>query len=134
MEPSDIPHVGLDARLGLRVTAVGPERVAAGFEVTPDLLDGGGSLHRGVVSAAVETAASVAAAAWYEDRGRVVGVSNTTSHFASTGAGHVDVVAEPVALLDVRQVWAVSVVAGDVLLARGTVALANVPDGGWLGR
>lgn len=132
MELSDIPHVGLDASMGLHMTAVGSERTSASFDVTPHLLDATGSLHRGVVSAAVETVASVAGAAWYHERGRVVGVSNTTSHFASTRAGRVDVVAEPVGLLDARQVWTVAVRVDDTLLAQGTVELANVPDGGWL--
>lgn len=132
MELSDIPHVGLDASTGLHMTAVGPERTSATFEVARHLLDPTGSLHRGVISAAVETVASVAGAAWYAGRGRVVGLSNTTSYFATTSAGRVDVVAEPAGLLETRQVWTVAVLAGDELLARGTVELANVPDGGWL--
>lgn len=132
MELSDIPHVGLDASMGLHMTSVGPERTTATFEVAAHLLAATGSLHRGVVSAAVETVASVAGAAWFADRGRVVGVSNTTSHFATTSSGRVDVVAEPAGLLDSRQVWTVVLLAEDVLLARGTVELANVPDGGWL--
>lgn len=133
MDQSDIPHVGLDVRIGLRMTALEPDRATAAFEITADLLDETGSLHRGVISAAVETAASMAGAAWYSGRGQVVGVSNTTSHFASVGDGLVDVLAEPVARLDDRQVWTVAVTARGRLLARGNVALANVPDAGRLG-
>ena len=133
MELSDIPHVGMDARIGLRVTALEPDRLTAVLHVTPELLDGTGTLHRGVISTAVETAASVAGAVWFAGRGNVVGVSNTTSHFASTAEGRVDVVAEPVARLDERQRWTVRVLSGELLLAQGDVTLANVPDASVLG-
>lgn len=135
MQLSDIPKVGLDELIDFTVTALEPDRLQGSFPVTPDLLDGSGSVHRGVLSAVIETAASVAAAAWFSDRGHVVGVSNSTSHFATASSGSVDVEARPVDRQDGRQLWTVAVRDEDGrLLAQGDVSLANLTDAARLGR
>lgn len=135
MQLSDIPHVGLDALMGLRVTALEPDRVTGSLEVTPDLLDGSGTLHRGVISSVVESLASIAGAAWFAGRGHVVGVSNTTAHFTAVGAGVVTGVAEPVDRRSTRQVWVVSLTDQDgQLVSQGTVHLSNLADHGRLAR
>lgn len=135
MELADVPHVGLDELMGLRVTALEPDRVTGSLEVTPDLLDATGALHRGVVSSVVESLASIAGAAWFAGRGSVVGVSNTTAHFTGVRAGVVTGVAEPVDRRSTRQVWVVSLTDEDGrLVSQGTVQLANLADHGRLAR
>ncbi len=134
MEPSDVPNAGLLQVLGLRVTDISEDAVAARFDVTASLLNDRGVVHPGVLSSAVESAASIAAAAWYGDRGHVVGVANTTSHFATVSSGGVDVLAEPVHRDEARQHWAVRVLADDGrLLAHGEVQLVNITDAQHLG-
>lgn len=134
MHVSDVPHTGLDAEMGLRVVALEEDRVAARLPITPRLLAPNGQVHHGVISSAIESIASIAAAAYLGDRGNVVGVSNTTSHVLAVSAGTLEVVAEPVSRLDDRQLWTVHVTgeAGE-LLAQGNVQLANVRDASRLG-
>jgi 1,4-dihydroxy-2-naphthoyl-CoA hydrolase len=132
---SDVPNVGLDRLVGLRLSEVSPGRVSASLTVADHLSDGAGALHRGVLSAVVEACASVAGAAWFAERGQVVGVSNSTSHFAAVTGGVLDVVAEPVDRQDARQQWTVQVRdAAGTLVAQGTVWLSNIPDAARLGR
>ncbi|MDQ3485193.1 MAG: PaaI family thioesterase [Actinomycetota bacterium] len=134
MQVSDVPHTGLDAAIGLRVVSLAEDRVAARLPITPTLLAPDGKVHHGVLSSAIESIASLAAAAHLGDRGNVVGVSNTTSHFLGVSEGTLDVVAEPVNRLPDRQLWTVRVTdeRGE-LLAQGDVQLANVLDAGQLG-
>lgn len=135
MQLSDVPCVGLDALMGLRVTALEPDRVTGSLEITPDLLDGSGALHRGVISSVVESLASIAGAAWFAGRGSVVGVSNSTAHFTEVRAGAVTGVAEPVDRRSARQVWVVSLTDEDgQLVSQGTVHLSNLADHGRLAR
>jgi 1,4-dihydroxy-2-naphthoyl-CoA hydrolase len=127
MQPEDIPHTGLDAAIGFRIDSITPQRVTGSLRVTTDALGPEGSVHRGVLSSAVESVASVAAAAHIGDTGRVVGVANSTSYFATVSSGTVTATAEPVSLLADRQEWVVRVrdEAGR-LLAQGNVQLVNV--------
>lgn len=134
MQLSDVPHTGLDAVLGLRVTSIANDRVTASLPVSAQLLDSDGSVHRGVVSSAIESVASIAAAARLGDAGHVVGVANSTSHFATVTGGSLTLTAEPVSVLSDRQQWEVRV-ADDAggLVAQGNVQLVNVRDAGQLG-
>lgn len=133
VEIADLEVSGLDALVGLELTQVGPDAVSVRFDVTPALHDASGALHRGVVSAAVESVGSIAGAAWYEGRGHVVGISNSTSHYAPTSAGTVTAAATPVFRGDLVQEWTVDVTCDGTLLARGVLQIANVPDAGRLG-
>jgi 1,4-dihydroxy-2-naphthoyl-CoA hydrolase len=135
MEPQDVPILGWDEVIGLTYDVVTDDRVAARFAVRPELLDSTGVLHRGAVSSAVESVGSVAAASWYGQRGHVVGVANSTSHFRQVRDGAVTVVATPVARQDARQLWAVDVLdSDDELVAHGELAVANIRDAGGLAR
>jgi 1,4-dihydroxy-2-naphthoyl-CoA hydrolase len=127
MQPEDIPHMGLDAAIGFRIDSIAPQRVTGSLPVTTDVLAADGSVHRGVLSSAIESVASVAAAAHIGDTGRVVGVANSTSYFATASSGTVTATAEPVSLQADRQDWVVRVTddAGR-LLAQGNVQLVNV--------
>lgn len=134
MQVSDVPHVGLDAEIGLRVTSIDGDRVTAQLPLDPRLLGASGSTHHGVLSSAIESVASIAAAAHLGDSGHVVGVSNSTSHFRETSDGTLEVVAEPVCCQRDRQQWLVLITddAGE-LVAQGNVQLVNVHDAGDLG-
>ena len=82
--------------LGLRFDEVTPDRVVLSWDVTPALHQPYGIVHGGVYASAVETAASIAAAAWLGERGQVVGVSNSTDFLRAVRDGSLRAVAEPV--------------------------------------
>jgi 1,4-dihydroxy-2-naphthoyl-CoA hydrolase len=122
---------GLGRVLGFRYDEVTPDAVTLSFTVTDEHLQPFGLVHGGVHCAAVETAASVAAAVWYGDRGRVVGVSNSTDFFRAVRAGQLSARATPVHRGRTAQVWQVDVTdTADRLVARGQLRLANLPGAG----
>jgi 1,4-dihydroxy-2-naphthoyl-CoA hydrolase len=130
MQAAGVAHMGLDEAIGLRVDTVEADRVAGSFQVTAKVLGRDGSVHRGVLSSVIESIASVAGAAHLGAAGRVVGVTNSTSYFASVASGSVTVVAEPVSRQMDRQHWVVRVTdERGGLLAQGNVQLANLLDG-----
>ena len=53
---------GLAGHLGLEITDVSPDRIAATWSATDRLADEHGSLHRGAHSSVIETLASIARA------------------------------------------------------------------------
>jgi 1,4-dihydroxy-2-naphthoyl-CoA hydrolase len=135
MRPEDVPHTGLDAVIGLRVTAIDADSLTACLVVTPELLGSHGAVHHGVLSSAIESVASIAAAAHLGDRGHVVGVANATSFFRRASSGTLAVEAEPVSRLVDRQQWLVRVLdQSGGLLAQGNVELADIRDAARLGR
>ena len=73
--------------LGMRLVDASPDRAVVEWDVTPDLQQPYGIAHGGVYCTAVETAASWGAALWYGERGKVVGVSNTTDFLRSVREG-----------------------------------------------
>lgn len=128
MEPSNVPLAGFIAELGLQVLEITPDRVVGELTVEDRLRNAQGNLHHGALSSAVETLASVAAAAWFEGRGQVVGVENATSFHEEVRDGKLTVVAEPVDRQDSRQQWWVQIRSGDRLVASGQVNLVNGPN------
>ena len=126
-DPTSLEPVGFDAVLGLRLTELTPDRVAATFSVEPHLHQPYGILHGGVLCSVVESAASVAGAVWFGDRGNVVGVSNHTNFLRAVREGTLDVEATPVHRGRTSQLWSVRVTdAGGRLVAKGEVRLANI--------
>jgi uncharacterized protein (TIGR00369 family) len=122
---------GLLGVLGLRLDEVGPDRVVISWTVGPEHLQPFGLVHGGVHCAVVETAASVGGAAWYGERGNVVGVSNQTDFLRAVREGDLRAVAAPVHRGRLQQLWAVEISdEGGRLVARGQVRLQNVehPD------
>src|SRR3569623_3177927 len=79
--------------LGLRFDEVTPDRVASSWDVTPALHQPYGIVHGGVYASVVETAASIAAAAWLGERGQVVGVNNSTDFLRAVREGSLRAVA-----------------------------------------
>ena len=136
--PTDVSTyvpVGFDAVLGLTLTEATPDRVTATFSVEPHLHQPYGILHGGVLCSVVESAASVAGAVWFRDRGQVVGVSNHTNFLRAVREGVLDVEALPVHRGRTQQLWAVEVRdATGRLIAKGEVRLANIASADVLGQ
>ena len=113
--------------LGLRITEAGPDRVTASWTARPELHQPYGILHGGVHSSVVETLASVAAALWLGDEGKVVGVNNSTDFYRAVADGELTSVAEPIHRGRSQQVWVVRTEDADGrLVARGQVRLQNM--------
>ena len=120
--------------LGLRFDEVTPDRVAISWDITPALHQPYGIVHGGVYASVVETAASIAAAAWLGDRGQVVGVNNSTDFLRAVREGTLHAVAEPVHRGRLQQLWLVEIRdETERLVARGQVRLQNIPDADRLG-
>jgi 1,4-dihydroxy-2-naphthoyl-CoA hydrolase len=120
--------------IGLQIIEVGPDRVVGSLEIRPQLLQPYGILHGGVLCSIVETVGSVGAAAWFGDRGNVVGVSNTTDFIRATRSGTLNVVGTPIHRGRTSQLWVMEITdAAQRLIARGQLRVANVADADKLG-
>jgi uncharacterized protein (TIGR00369 family) len=126
---------GFNEVLGTEFVEVTADRVVLRCSVKPQLLQPYGIVHGGVYCGLVETAASVAAAAWLGDRGNVVGVANHTNFIRATRDGELTVTATPVQRGRTQQLWQVEIVDdAERLVARGEVRLANLTTADTLGR
>jgi len=97
------------------------------WDVTPDHHQPYGIVHGGVHCTAIETAASVGAALWFGDRGRVVGVSNQTDFLRAVSEGTLTAVATPIHRGRSQQLWLVEITDEQHrLIARGQVRLQNL--------
>ena len=131
---SNMTAGGFADLLGLRFDEVGPDRVVISWDVTPSLHQPYGIVHGGVHASVVETAASIAGAAWLGDRGQVVGVNNSTDFLRAVREGTLRAVAEPVHRGRLQQLWLVEIRdETDRLVARGQVRLQNIVDADRLG-
>jgi uncharacterized protein (TIGR00369 family) len=113
--------------LGIEMTEVTGDRVVAHWEAAPKHHQPYGIVHGGVHCSVVETLASVGAATWLGDRGKVVGVNNNTDFYRGVGDGLMSSTATPVHRGRSQQVWLVETV--DVqgrTIARGQVRLQNL--------
>jgi 1,4-dihydroxy-2-naphthoyl-CoA hydrolase len=118
---------GFDEVLGLDLKETSGDRVTARLEVQPHLHQPYGILHGGVYCAVIESVASVGAALWYGDRGKVVGVANSTDFLRAVREGVLQIEALPVHRGRTQQLWEVTVRdAAERLVARGQVRLANI--------
>ena len=113
--------------LGLELTEVGPDRVEARWAGAPHLHQPYGILHGGVHCSVVETLASVGAATWLGNRGKVVGVNNNTDFIRVVTDGGITSVATPAHRTDSEQLWIVeSHDDAGRLVSRGQVRLQNL--------
>lgn len=131
--PDALAHSYLGAfaeLIGLRLVSYDPDQVTASWEVTDALLQPYGLLHGGVHCSVVETLASIAAAVWLGDRGRVVGTTNTTDFFRAGRPGDRFVsTALPLHRGRSRQVWRVETLDEEGrLAAAGQVNIQNLVD------
>jgi 1,4-dihydroxy-2-naphthoyl-CoA hydrolase len=105
---------GLNKALGLRLDEAGPDRVVMSWTVGPQHLQPYGS-------------ASIGAAVWFGDRGKVVGVANHTNFLRSTGEGTLTATATPLHRGRSQQLWLVEITDDQRrAIARGEVRLQNL--------
>lgn len=113
--------------LGLEIDSVDGDAVVAHWTVRSDLHQPYGIVHGGVHCSVVETLASVGAAVWLGDRGKVVGVSNSTDFYRAVTEGTLRATARPVHRGRSQQVWVVEIVDDQGrTVARGQVRLQNL--------
>jgi 1,4-dihydroxy-2-naphthoyl-CoA hydrolase len=126
-QPPSMP--GLDTHLGIELVDATADRVVMRWKVRPELTQPYGIVHGGTYCTAVESAASVGAALWFADRGRVVGVSNQTDFYRSVTDGELTATALPLHRGRSQQVWRVTITdEQDRLVAQGQVRLQNLAD------
>jgi uncharacterized protein (TIGR00369 family) len=122
-------EVGFVKLLGLRFEVASGDRVVLACPVTPDLHQPYGLVHGGVHATLAETAASVAGALWFGDRGKVVGISNHTDFLRAVRGGELRAEATPLARGRTTQLWQVLISDDqDRLVAHAKVRLQNVAE------
>ena len=113
--------------LGLEIDSATGDEVTAHLTVRSDLHQPYGIVHGGVHCSVVETIASVGAAMWLGDRGKVVGVSNSTDFYRAVSEGTLRATARPVHRGRSQQVWVVEIVDDqERTVSRGQVRLQNL--------
>lgn len=120
---------GLDRTLGFVYDELNADRVVLQWTVDEGQLQPYGIVHGGVYCAAVESTASLGAATWYGERGRVVGVANHTNFLRPARPGDkLAATATPVHRGRLQQLWVVEIADQDGrTIARGEVRLQNLP-------
>jgi 1,4-dihydroxy-2-naphthoyl-CoA hydrolase len=122
-------EVGFVKLLGLRIEEATGDRVVLACPVTPDLHQPYGLVHGGVHAALAETAASIAGALWFGDRGKVVGISNHTDFVRAVRGGMLHAEATPLARGRTTQLWQVAISDDQGrLVAHAKVRLQNVAE------
>ena len=122
-------EVGFVKLLGLRIEEATGDRVVLACPVTPDLHQPYGLVHGGVHATLAETAASIAGALWFGDRGKVVGISNHTDFVRAVRGGMLHAEATPLARGRTTQLWQVAISDDqDRLVAHAKVRLQNVDE------
>lgn len=113
--------------LGLEFKVAEADEVTATWSARPELHQPFGIVHGGAFCSVVETLASIGAAIWYGDRGKVVGVSNATDFYRAMSEGPLTSTATPLHRGRSSQVWVVDTEDGEGrLVARGQVRLQNL--------
>ena len=121
----------LDSHLGFEIIEVKVDSARGRVPVSERTVQPYGIVHGGVHCAVIETLASVGAAVWMGERGKVVGVNNNTDFYRAVREGPLTSTATPLHRDDEQQQWLVETVedAGRVA-ARGQVRLQNLyPQG-----
>jgi 1,4-dihydroxy-2-naphthoyl-CoA hydrolase len=120
---------GLNATLGFQLDEAGPDRVVMSWTIGPQHLQPYGIVHGGVYCSAVEASASVGAALWFGERGKVVGAANHTNFLRAAREGRMVATATPIHRGRSQQLWLVEVTAEDGrVTARGEVRLQNLGE------
>jgi uncharacterized protein (TIGR00369 family) len=123
----ELSYDGFDRHLGLQIRSVTADEARAVLTVRPDLLQPYGLLHGGVLCSVVETVGSVGGAAWFGDRGHVVGTSNHTNFLRGVREGTLTAVAIPIHRGRSQQLWSVDIRdEQERLVAKGELRLANL--------
>lgn len=113
--------------LGLHVTRADGDGVSATWKASAPMHQPHGIVHGGVHCSVVETLASLGAALWLGDRGRVVGISNATDFFRAVTEGELTSRGRPIHRGRSQQVWVIETRDDqERLVARGQVRLQNL--------
>jgi uncharacterized protein (TIGR00369 family) len=114
--------------LGLRITEVAADRVVATWTAGERHHQPYGIVHGGVHASVVETLGSVGSATWFGDRGKVVGVNNSTDFYRAVSEGELTSVATPIHQGRTQQVWVIETKDADGrLVSRGQLRVQNLP-------
>jgi 1,4-dihydroxy-2-naphthoyl-CoA hydrolase len=125
----NIVDTGLNEALGFTLDEAGPDRVVLSWTVGPQHLQPYGIVHGGVHCSAVEASASIGAALWFGERGKVVGAANHTNFLRAAREGRLVATATPIHRGRSQQLWQVEVTdAEQRLVARGEVRLQNLAE------
>jgi 1,4-dihydroxy-2-naphthoyl-CoA hydrolase len=120
---------GLEKVLGFEFEQFDADRVVVSLTIRPEHHQPFGIVHGGVYCALIESAASIGAALWLGERGKVVGVSNQTDFLRAAGQGRMTATATPVHRGRSQQLWVVEITDEQQrLVARGQVRLQNLTD------
>jgi uncharacterized protein (TIGR00369 family) len=118
---------GLNSVLAFELDEAGPDRVVMSWTIGPQHLQPYGIVHGGVYCSVVETTASIGAAVWFGERGKVVGVANHTNFLRAVRSGRVTATATPIHRGRSQQLWQVLINDEDGRdVARGEVRLQNL--------
>jgi 1,4-dihydroxy-2-naphthoyl-CoA hydrolase len=129
MELRDLPSGPFIDHLGLRITEVGGDKVVAEWTASSKHHQPYGIVHGGVHASVVETLGSLGSAAWFGERGKVVGVSNSTDFYRAVSEGELTSTATPIHQGRSQQVWLVETHdAEGRLVARGQLRVQNLAD------
>ena len=113
--------------LGIELVETTGDRVVATWSAEPKLHQPYGIVHGGVHCSVVETLASIGAAFWIGEKGKVVGVNNNTDFYRAVSEGTLSSTAVPLHRGRSQQVWVVETHTEDGKLAsRGQVRLQNL--------
>jgi 1,4-dihydroxy-2-naphthoyl-CoA hydrolase len=113
--------------LGVQFVETTGDRVVATWTATPQLHQPYGIVHGGAHCSVVETLASFGAGLWLGERGKVVGVNNSTDFYRAVREGTLTSTATPVHRGRSQQVWLVETVDEQGrLVSRGQVRLQNL--------
>ncbi len=115
--------------LGVQFEEVTADRVVATWTANESLHQPFGIVHGGAHCGVVETLASIGASVWLGDKGKVVGVNNSTDFYRAVSEGELTSTATPVHRGRSQQVWVVETVDADGrMVSRGQVRLQNLTD------
>jgi 1,4-dihydroxy-2-naphthoyl-CoA hydrolase len=127
LSPEDSWLGGFAERTGFAVAEATPDRVVLEWDIAPEHHQPYGIVHGGVYCAAIETAASIAGAVWFGDRGQVVGVNNNTDFLRAATEGRLRATATPLHRGRSQQLWQVAITdEQDRVVAHGQVRLQNL--------
>jgi 1,4-dihydroxy-2-naphthoyl-CoA hydrolase len=113
--------------LGLEITEASGDRVVARWTASEKHHQPYGIVHGGVHASVVETLGSIGAAVWFGDRGKCVGVSNSTDFYRAVSEGELSSVATPIHQGRSQQVWLVETHdAEGRLVSRGQLRVQNL--------
>ena len=113
--------------LGLEITELSGDRVVATWTASEKHHQPFGIVHGGVHASVVETLGSIGASVWLGDKGKCVGVSNTTDFYRAVREGDLVSTGTPIHQGRSQQVWLIETHdAEGRLVSRGQLRVQNL--------